>query len=66
MEFSFKEPMGSKLTELADLAPSRDYALNSFLVELNDDLSDEDLKKLKFLCKGDWNKPIWLQSFIKY
>lgn len=54
MEFSFKEPMGSKLTELADLAPSRDYALNSFLVELNDDLSDEDLKKLKFLCKGKY------------
>lgn len=56
MEFSLKEPMGSKLTELADLAPSRDYALNSFLVELNDDLSDEDLKKLKFLCKENGYK----------
>lgn len=44
--------MEPKLTDLADLAPSGDFALNAFLLELNDDLTDEDLEKLKFLCKG--------------
>lgn len=46
--------MGSKLTDLPDLAPSGDFALNSFLIEINDDLTDEDLEKLKFLCKGKY------------
>lgn len=46
--------MGSKLTDLADLAPSGDFALNAFLLELNDDLTDEDLEKLKFLCSGKY------------
>lgn len=45
--------MGSKLTDLADLAPSGDFALNAFLLKLNDDLTDEDLEKLKFLCSGE-------------
>lgn len=45
--------MGSKLTDLADLAPSGDFTLNAFLLELNDDLTDEDLGKLKFLCSGE-------------
>lgn len=45
--------MGSKLTDLDDLAPSEDFALNAFLLELNDDLTDEDLEKLKFLCSGE-------------
>lgn len=45
--------MGSKLTDLDDLAPSDDFALNAFLLELNDDLTDEDLEKLKFLCTGE-------------
>lgn len=45
--------MGSKLTDLADLAPSGDFTLNAFLLELNDDLTDEDLEKLKFLCSGE-------------
>lgn len=46
--------MEPKLTDLADLAPSGDFALNAFLLELNDDLTDEDLEKLKFLCKGKY------------
>lgn len=46
--------MGSKLTDLPDLAPSGDFALNSFLIEINDDLTDDDLEKLKFLCKGKY------------
>lgn len=46
--------MGSKLTDLADLAPSGDFTLNAFLLELNDDLTDEDLEKLKFLCSGKY------------
>lgn len=46
--------MGSKLTDLDDLAPSDDFALNAFLLELNDDLTDEDLEKLKFLCTGKY------------
>lgn len=45
--------MESKLTDLPDLTPSGDYALNSFLLKLNDDLDDDDLEKLKFLCTGN-------------
>lgn len=44
--------MESKLTDLDNLAPSGDFTLNAFLLELNDDLTDEDLERLKFLCKG--------------
>lgn len=54
VKFSLMKPMGSKLTDLADLAPSGDYALNAFLLELNDDLTDEDLGRLKFLCSGKY------------
>lgn len=46
--------MESKLTDLPDLTPSGDYALNSFLLTLNDDLDDDDLEKLKFLCTGKY------------
>lgn len=46
--------MESKLTDLPDLTPSGDYALNSFLLTLNDDLDDNDLEKLKFLCSGKY------------
>lgn len=66
MEFLFKELMGFKLIEFADLVFFWDYVFNFFFVELNDDFSDEDLKKFKFFCKGDWNKLIWFYSFIKY
>ncbi|XP_061188563.1 uncharacterized protein LOC133196720 isoform X2 [Saccostrea echinata] len=46
--------MGSKLTDLADLKPSADYALNSFLIGISDELTDGDLEKLKFLCRGKY------------
>lgn len=46
--------METKLTDLPDLTPSGDYALNSFLLTLNEDLDDDDLDKLKFLCTGKY------------
>ncbi|XP_062588037.1 uncharacterized protein LOC134249706 [Saccostrea cucullata] len=46
--------MGSKLTDLADLKPSADYALNSFLIGISDELLESDLEKLKFLCRGKY------------
>ncbi|XP_048769227.1 uncharacterized protein LOC125675536 isoform X3 [Ostrea edulis] len=46
--------MGSKLTDLADLTPSADFALNSFLIGISDELEESDLEKLKFLCKGKY------------
>ena len=43
--------MACKLTDIR-LEPCGDFALNSFLLKINDELTDDDLIRLKFLCKG--------------
>ena len=43
--------MESKLTDRR-LEPCGDYALNSFLLKINDELTNDDLRRLKFLCQG--------------
>ena len=43
--------MACKLTDIR-LEPCGDFALNSFLLKINDELTDDDLRRLKFLCQG--------------
>ena len=55
--------MACKLTDIR-LEPCGDYALNSFLLEINEELTDEDLRKLKFLCQG---RPLsYTETFLMF
>lgn len=54
------EPTRIKLDDIR-IIPSDDYPLQTFLLKIGDQLTEEDFKKLKFCCAGIY----YIHSFSK-
>lgn len=44
--------MADSTSTIPNLSPSSDYALNGFLLEIGNEITDEELDNLKFLVSG--------------